>query len=106
MRKQNSRIMGFESVLKHLARLKINGRLGGCRLASEASKDAYTLKQAGTTSMKQGVVGVGPAPHLQTQCSHNGFRKNAYALKQAGTTSSLLLFLLFLSLFFRSCFLS
>ena len=67
MRKHNARIMGFESMLKHLARLKI--KRGGVRgaqppppfantmLASEASKRRVCFEASWHDSKKRGVVG-------------------------------------------------
>ena len=70
MRKHKARIMGFESMMKHLARLSlIRGGWGGPPLPPNLQtqrshqrrrKDAYAWKQAGTTLKKRGVVGGAP----------------------------------------------
>ena len=109
MCKHNARIMGFESMLKHLARLKIKRGVPPLpphlQHKSEASKRCVCFEaKLARLQKKRGVVGWGGGPHLPTQCSRNGFRKDADALKQAGTTSSLLSF--FCHFFLFTVFLS
>ena len=82
MRKHNARIMGFESMLKHLARLKIKRGVGGgstpppppppqfanAMLASEASKRRVCFEASWHGVKEGGLWGEGGGAPI---CKHN-----------------------------------